>query len=315
MLKQVFAAIAICSVFASAAYAQSNVVTFTQQDLAGLMASACGPQGVPAKDVHLHRNAAGNMLYIVAEGLFEALIYPQQQMCNPLAKETLNLWRNASDGAVISQLVKRYDGERLLMQGSTDGINGQHFDISSGGQYFVVSHGDVSSVSPVDRPYMRTVELQMDARRIFQREGGLLVVGSNKTSNKLEAVPVSLESGTAVAGTPIAVPGVPAGVMVLDYNAKSDELLLGGLGAGGVTSFAVANLSTGQANLVADAKPGAETALFIADAFLYTKLSGKPAPAGMGTAPVTPGAPAPSATPAPAKKRMGLNPLGWFGRN
>jgi hypothetical protein len=313
VIKNAIAIIIGLSLLASTVSAQSNVVTFTQQDLAGLMASACGPQGVPAKDVHLHRNAAGNMLYIVAEGLFEALIYPQQQMCNPLAKETLNLWRNASDGAVISQLVKRYDGERLLMQGSTDGINGQHFDISSGGQYFVVSHGDVSSVSPVDRPYMRTVELQMDARRIFQREGGLLVVGSNKTTNRLEAVPVTLQSGTAVAGAPIAVPGVPAGVMILDYNPKTDELLLGGPGANsGVTSFAVANLTTGQARLVENPKAGAETALFISDPALYSKLSGQPAPVGMGT--TAPGPVAPTASPAPAKKR-GLNPFGWFGRN
>lgn len=315
MFKPILAIIAAFCALTGAISAQSSVVTFTQQDLAGLMASACGPQGVPAKDVHLHRNAAGNMLYIVAEGMFEALIYPQQQMCNPLSKETLNLWRNATDGAVISQLVTRYDGERLLMQGSTDGISGQHFDISSGGQYFVVSHGDVSSVSPVDRPYMRTVELQMDARRIFQRDGGLLVVGSNKTTNKVEAVPVSLQSGTAVAGAPIPVPGVPAGVMVLDYNEKSDELLLGGLGAGGVTSFAIANLKTGQAHLVDNAKPGAETALFINDPALYSKLSGQPAPPGMGLAPPPPG-PTPAAGPAPERgRRSPFNPLGWFGRN
>lgn len=315
MFKPVLVIITALCALAGTTGAQSSVVTFTQQDLAGLMALACGPQGVPAKDVHLHRNAAGNMLYIVAGGMFEALIYPQQQMCNPLSKETLNLWRNATDGAVISQLVTRYDGERLLMQGSTDGINGQHFDISSGGQYFVVSHGDVSSVSPVDRPYMRTVELQMDARRIFAREGGLLVVGSNKTTNKLEAVPVSLQSGTAVAGAPIAVPGVPAGVMVLDYNEKSDELLLGGLGSSGVTSFAIANLATGQARLVDNAKPGAETALFINDPALYSKLSGQPAPPGMGVSPSAPGA-NPAATPASAPgKRSGFNPFGWFGRN
>ncbi len=314
MFKQILALITLFCVCVGDAPAQSSVVTFTQQDLAGLMASACGPQGVPSKAVHLHRNAAGNMLYIVAEGMFEALIYPQQQMCNPLAKETLNLWRNATDGAVISQLVTRYDGERLLMQGSTDGISGQHFDISSGGQYFVVSHGDVSSVSPVDRPYMRTVELQMDARRIFQREGGLLVVGSNKATNKLEAVPVSLQSGTAVAGAPIQVPGVPAGVMVLDYDSKSDELLLGGLGGGGVTSFAISNLTTGQARLVENAKPGAETALFISDPGLYSKLSGQAPPPGMGSASPAPGSTPAAAPGSPAQKRSSFNPLGWFGR-
>jgi hypothetical protein len=293
------------------AFSQSQVVTMNDQDIAQLMASACGPQGVPSKDVHVHRNSTGNMLYMVAEGQFEALVYAQQQMCNPLSPETLNLWRNAGDGAVTAQLAKRYDGERLLVQGSTDGISGQHFDVSTGGQYLVISHGESSSVSPVDRPYIRTIELQMDARRIFNWRDGLLVVGSNKAANRLEAVPVSVQAGTATAGAPIPVPGVPAGVHVLDFDSETDELLLGGLNASGVWSFAIANIATGQARLVENAKPGATTALFIRDPALYARLTGAPLPPAGAT-----GAPA-GAAPAPGaeRQRRSLNPFSWFGRN
>ncbi len=318
MWKHVVVLVSLCACVGTA-FSQGNVVTLTDQDIAGLMASACGPQGVPTKDVHVHRNAAGNMLYIVAEGQFEALVYAQQHMCNPLAPETLNLWRNATDGSVSAQLAKRYDGERLLVQGSTDGISGQHFDVAPGGQYILISHGESSSVSPLDRPYIRTIELQMDARRIFMRRDGLLVVGSNKTSNRLEAVPISLQGGTATAGAPIPVPGVPAGVMVLDYNQDTDELLLGGLGATGVTSFAIANIATGQARLVDDAKPGAVTALFISEPGLYARLTGKAAPPGMGGSAATGqrGPAGQDTAPAPEgqRKRRGLNPFSWFGRD
>lgn len=295
-----------------AAFAQSNVVTLTEQDIAGLMAAGCGPQGMPKKKPHVHRNEAGNMLYVVAPGQAEALIYAQQVACNPLSPETIDIWRQASDGSVTAQLATRYDGERLLVGGNPDGISGKHFDVSNGGQYMVVSHGDVSSVSPIDRPYVRTIELQMDARRIFVRaDGGLLVVGGNKATNKLQAVPVNLQSGTAVAGAPIDVPGVPAGVLVLDYNQRTDELLLGGVDASGVTSFAIANLSSGQARLVDSAKPGAVTALFIADPGLYARLTGGPVPAG--GAQQQPGQPG-----QPVQQPGGgfsLNPFSWFGRN
>jgi len=303
------ASLAVAAVFAcaSVAYAQ-HVVTLTQQDIAGLVGAACG-QAPSAKGVHVHRNEAGNMLYIVSAGQSEALIYGSQQACNPLAAETLDLWRNAANGAVTAQLANRYEGKRLLVGDNPDGISGKAFDVSDGGQYMVVSHGDVSSVSPVDRPYIRTIELQMDARRIFMRsDGGLLVVGSNKAANRLEAVPVNLQGGTAVAGAPIAVPGVPAGVLVMDYNPRSNELLLGGVDASGTTSFAISNLSTGQARLVDNAKPGAVTALFISDNGLYARLTGQQAPAGSGMAAQ------PAGQSQGAQQHRSLNPLTWFGR-
>ncbi len=310
--------LAALSIWAGAAFGQSNVVTFTPQDIAGLMAAACGPQSLaPEKDTHVHRNAAGNMLYIVGAGKFEALIYAQQQNCNPLSPETLNLWRNQADGAVSAQLAKRYDGERLLVQsGGSDGISGKRFDVEPSGQYLLVSHGESSGVSPVDRPYVRTIDLQIDGQRLFKRPDGLLVVGSNKATNQLEAVPVSLQGGTAVAGAPIVVPGVPAGVQVLDYNDKTDELLLGGLNASGVTSFAVANLSTGQARLVENVKPGATTALFINDPGLLARLKGEPIPAQQGSAAgqQQQRGQQPRQSDDPGRKR-GWNPLGWFGRD
>ncbi len=291
-----------------AAFGQA-VVTLTQAEIAGLMAAACGPQATMPKQVHVHRNDAGNMLYIVASGQAEALIYAQQQACNPLSPETIDIWRRASDGAVTAQLATRFEGQRLIVEGNPDGVSARHFDVSDGGEYMVVSHGEVSSVSPVARPYMRTIELQMDARRVFmRRDGGLLVVGSNKASNRLEAVPVLMQSGAAVAAEPIPVPGVPAGVLVLDYNPQTDELLLGGQDATGATSFAIANLSTGQGRVVPNAKPGAVTALFIQDHALAARLNGQPVP--------PPSAPAntPGQSARPEGGRSNLNPLNWFGR-
>lgn len=301
--------VALATLASVAVAGAQSVATFTEQDLGGLIASGCGPQAINPKDIHIHRNAAGNMLYVVAEGKFEALIYAQQQSCHPLSPETLNLWRNNTDGSVIAQLASRFDGERLLIGDNSDGISGSRFDIEPSGQYLVISHGETSSVSPVDRPYIRTIEIQMDAQRIFLRQGGLLVVGSNKSTNQLEAVPVSLLNGTASAGAPIVVPGVPAGVMVLDYNDKTDELLLGGLNAAGVTSFAIANLSSGGARLVDNVKPGAVTALFISDSGLAARIGGQPVPAGAG-------APSQSAAPAgeAAPKKRGFNLFGLFGR-
>lgn len=302
-----FAAAALCVAATMPALAQ-GIVTLTQQEIAGLMAAACGPEAVSSKGMHVHRNEAGNMLYIVGSGKAEALIYAQQQACNPLSPETLNLWRRSSDGAVTAQLAHRYEGERLLMENMTDGVSGKHFDLSAGGQYMLVSHGEASSVSPIDRPYMRTIELQMDARRIFMRsDGGLLVVGSNKATNQLEAVPVSLQGGTAVAGAPIPVPGVPAGVLVLDYNAKTNELLLGGEDGSGNKSFAIANLSTGQGRVVPNAKPGAVTALFISDPGLLAKLNGQPVPQSSAQQ-------APQAGGEQQGGGFSLNPRSWFGR-
>ena len=279
MVKRWLLGVTLGMSVAGAALAQS-VVSFTEQDLAGLVGTACGQAPADIKKVHVHRNAAGNMLYVVAEGQAEALIYAQQQNCNPLAKETLNVWRNNRDGAVTAQLASRYETKRLLIGQNPDGIAGNGFDVEPSGQYLLVSRGNVSSISPVDRPYVQTVELQMDAQRLFLRQNGLIVVGSNPTTNQLEAVPVSLQGGSAIAGAPIVVPGVPAGVVVLDYNEKSDELLLGGLNASGVTSFAIANLSSGGARLVDNVKPGAVTALFVSDAGLVARLGGQAASAG-----------------------------------
>lgn len=293
--------------------AHSQVVSLTEQDIAGLVSAACGPQPVDPKKVAVHRNAAGNMVYLVAEGKAEALIYAQQQNCNPLAPETINLWRNNTDGAVTGQLASRFETKRLLVGGNSDGISGKRFDIEPGGQYLVISHGEVSSVSPVDRPYIRTIDLQMDAQRVFMRQGGLVVVGSNNSTNQLEAVPVSLQGGAAVAGAPIIVPGVPAGVSVLDYNEKSDELLLGGLDASGVTSFAIANLSSGGARLVNNVKPGAVTALFISDSALAARLGGQ-AVAG-GTSAGGSEASAGAAAPGQPQERKGGFLGRIFGRN
>lgn len=305
--------IALWAILGTTAAFGQGIVTLTQAEIAGLLASACGPQSAQPKQVHVHRNDAGNMLYIVAGGQAEALIYASQQACNPLSPETIDLWRRASDGSVTAQLATRFEGERLLVSGNTDGISGRHFDVSDGGEYMVVSHGDVSGVSPVDRPYMRTIELQMDARRVFMRpDGGLLVVGNNKSANRLEAIPVNLHGGTATAGAPIPVTGVPAGVLVLDYNPKTNELLLGGQDATGATSFAIANLTTGQGRLLENSKPGAVTALFIEDPALLARLSGQPLPASAMPPP------GPGAAPGPGQQqdggRFSLNPFNWFGR-
>jgi hypothetical protein len=205
-------------------------------------------------------------------------------------------------------MAMRFGDKRLLIGSEGDGISGKHFDIERTGQYVVISYGQTSAVAAVKKAYRRLLDFNIDAQRVFLRHGGLLVVGNNLATRQLEAIPVQIAGGAYTAGAPIPVGNMPAGVRVLDYNEAGDELLLGGLDASGQTSFVVVDLSNGQASPVDTAKPGDDTAVFVADGSLRARLTG-----GNPAAPQT-GAPAPQndqqqQTP---KKRGGL--FGWFGR-
>ncbi|MGI8906097.1 MAG: hypothetical protein ACR2IE_06365 [Candidatus Sumerlaeaceae bacterium] len=297
--------VAVTAAIAATAAGRSSVITFSKQDLAAIIAGACNSPYGPRGAVHVHRNSTGNMLYAVAEGEREAILFAQSQNCNELSSDTLNMWRSDADGKVVAQMAMRYGDRRLLIGNEGDGISGKRFDIERTGQFVVTSFGQTSALAAVNKAYRRLLDFDLDAQRIFLRQGGILIVGNNIVNKTLEAVPVRIEAGSYVAGAPIPVGNMPAGVRVLDYNEAGDELLLGGLNASGQTSFVTVDLATGQAAAVETAKPGDETGLFIADGALRARLLGG-----------NPGAPQTSQQPAepgqqPAKRR-GF--LGLFGR-
>jgi len=290
------------------AFAQRNVVTFSKAELAQAVAATCNSPYAPRGAVKIHRNVAGNMVYLVAEGEREAVIFASSQSCNEISSDTLDLWRSDRDGVAVAQAAMRFDTKRLLVGTEGDGIAGNRFDVDRTGQYLVISYGNTSSVAAVPKPYRRLVELNFDAQRIFARRNGLFVVGNNPATNQLEGTQVRTEGGTLVAEAPMPLGGMPAGVRVLDYNESSDELLLGGLDASGQTSFVVLNITSGQASPVPTAKPGDDTGLFIADGALRARLtSGNVAQPQPGTM-QQPG----SQPQQPTQRRRGI--LGIFGR-
>lgn len=294
-MKKVFVLASLWMAVVAPSFAQS-IVTLTDSDLASLVGTSCGQGATPGKKLHIHRNATGNMATIVAEGQFEAVVQGGGQSCNPIAKEAINIWRN-SQGVVVGQLAKRFDDVRLLIGSDTDGISAQRFDITPSGDYLVRSYGEYSTVSPTSRPYMSTVQLDIDAQRIFESSGGLLVVGSNKASGQTVAIPVQVQGTQAAAGAPIPIPGMPAGVIVHDYSPSTNQLLLGGIDNSGSSSFALVNLATGAANVLPNTKPGAKHALFVLDRSLETRLGGGGIP--------TPGG-SPAAAPAGSSGRRGI---------
>lgn len=295
--------VVVLAAIAATAVGRSGVVTLSKSELEAAVAAACNSPYAPRGPLHVHRNSAGNMIYVVAEGEREAVIYAQSQSCNELSSDTLDLWRIDGSGIVAGQLANRFGNKRLLFGSSGDGMGGQRFDIDRSGQYFILSRGaDGSSLSAVNKPYVRILELPMDAQRIFGRRGGLLVVG-NTSAGQLVGQQIRLEAGQHIAEPPVPIGTMPAGVKVLDYNEATDELLLGGVDATGRTSFVTFDLQSGQASNVETTKPDAETALFISDGNLRAKFGGSAAPAG----------PAPSDATQEPRKRRGF--LGIFGRD
>lgn len=295
---------------ASSVVGQSSVVTFSKKELGSAVAGLCNSQFLPRGATHVHRNLAGNMIYIVAEGEREAIIFAGSQSCNTLSSDTLDLWRSDANGSVVAQSATRFGDKRLLVGTEGDGIAGRRFDIERSGTYLIISHGDSSSVASVAKPYRRLAELNFDAQRIFLRRNGLFVVGNNTATRQLESSQIRNDGGVLTAEPPMPVGGMPSGVRVLDYNEARDELLLGGLDASGQTSFVVLDLATGQGAPVPNAKPGDETGLFISDGALRARLTS-------GNLAQPQAAPVPSQATQPAgqpqqQRRRGL--MGIFGR-
>lgn len=307
MKTRTLLSVAAFAALAASAIGRTSVVTFSKQDLASIVAGACNSPFAPRGPVHLHRNSTGNMLYAVAEGEREAILFAQSQNCNELSSDTLDMWRSDGDGRVSAQVAMRFGDHRLLIGTEGDGISGKRFDIERTGQYVVISYGQTSALAAVKKAYRRLVDFNIDAQRVFLRHGGLLVVGNNPATRMLEAIPVRIEGGSYIAEQPMPVGNMPAGVRVLDYNEAGDEILLGGLDASGQTSFVTVDLASGQAAPVTTSKPGDETGLFIADGGLRSRL--------MGANPGSPQAAQQSQQQKPTEqqgKRGGL--FGWFGK-
>lgn len=228
-------------------FAFPPVVTFSRADAARAMEIGCGVASAPDVPVHVHRNIPGNLVYCVAEDHREAVLYSESQQCHELSKEVLDMWRDES-GEVKAMLIQKTEG-RLLMVGEAE-LRGKRFDVERTGQYFVISQGDFSQLSAIAKPYRVLLTLDFDAQRIFTRKNELLVVGNNFKTNQLEARVVRYSEGSLVQLPPMPIANMPAGVRVLDYSEKTDDLLLGGVDPSGQTMFVVVNLSSGSASAV-----------------------------------------------------------------
>lgn len=261
----VFVSLAACS-FAK----KSSVVTYSQADLQRLVSEVCGPMTLNVP-VHAHRNLEGDMVYLACEDHREAVVFPDSQQCIPLDKQVFDIFRG-SKGEGMAQIMER-SGERLLIINQCD-LRGKRFDVERTGRYQVIFNGTNSLVSAVSRPYMTLLKLDLQARRIFARKRGLLVVGDNPATKMLEAHMINVAEGALSDQGAMPIGNMPAGVQVLDYSENSDELLLGGVDASGQTSFVVFDLATGQTSGVTPQKPGDDGAMFIENARLRSRLSG-----------------------------------------
>lgn len=288
--KRSFSLGAIVAVAALAA-GRPPVATFSQADAARAFGTGCGV--APKGKIRLHRDSSGSRLTLVAEKQSEAVFFPQQQSCNQIQDDVLDIWRK-DDGTVAAQLIARSDGHRLLIDDHAE-LRGKRFDVERTGQYLVISLGNTSTLSAVARPYLKLGEVDLDAQRLFSRKGTLFVVGDNPATGLLEGRTVRITpSGLVADPNPIALAGMPAGVRVLDYAEDSDDLLLSGIDASGQASFVVVNVATGRATPISPLKPGDDMALFIRDNTVRARLTGVAGPAS------------PTQEPHPRERR------GWF---
>jgi hypothetical protein len=252
---------------------RSSVGTFSNADAARIFQQACG---VPSRSnaLHVHRLSSGNMIYVISEDHREAILYASTQQCNQISTETLDVWRD-DKGNAVAQLIDK-DSMRMLMVGDFDPIRGSRFDVDHSGQYLCISNGNASIISAVARPYRTLLTLNnFDAQRIFARNKELLLVGSNPTANTMEARAVSISPTGMIENPPMTLKNMPGGIWVLDYSSKSDELLLGGTNATGQTSIVLYDMNSGQASSIPLEKPGDDNALFIADAGVRNRLTGR----------------------------------------
>ncbi len=304
MLMRRFFAILTLTTIAAAAVARSPVATFTKDDAARAFAAGCN--AAPKGKIRFHRNPQGSMITFVAEKQAEAVFFAQDQRCNKVQDDVVDIWRR-DDGQVAAQLIDRGDGLRLLI-GEHVELRGQRFDVERTGQYLVISQGTVSTLSSVEKPYIKLGEVSLDAQRIFPRRGALLVVGDNTVSGQLEGRTVQITpGGLTTAPEPIQIAGMPAGVRILDYAEDTDDLLLAGIGESGQASFVMVNLTSGRSAPVQSLKPGDDMALFIKDELVRERLTGIRTPAQGGN---TGGAarPTPQGQPSEKPKKRG-----WFG--
>lgn len=270
----------LISLFATAGFCgRYDVATFTHADLDRAMGEAgCYVDGPTPTRINFHRNTSGNLFYAIKEETHqEVAVLPESSKCNNLTSDILDLWRNEK-GLVVAQLLS-LDTHRMLLVGDFNPmhplyIRGKRFDVERTGRYFIVSQGTSSTVCSVDKPYRPLHQLDIDAQRIFTRQKALLVVGGNPATNALEARMVRITPSGINEGSPIIIPNMAAGIRVLDYNEKTDELLLSGVTASGQAAFAIYNMSSGKGESVDAHKAGDDLAMFMPDAAVRKTVTG-----------------------------------------
>lgn len=258
---------------AALAGARPPVGTFSKNDAAQAYGQGCGV--APKGKVRVHRSPDGSMVMLIAEKQGEAVLFAQDQRCNPLQDDVVDLWRR-DDGSVAAMLIDRGDGLRLMIDEHAE-LRGKRFDVERTGQYLVISHGATSLLSAVEKPYLKMAEINLDAHRLFPRKGALLVVGDNPATGQLEGRTLRVTpTGLVEDPAPISMAGLTAGVRVLDFAEDTDDLLVAGLDASGQPSFIVVNLTSGRTASVQPQKPGDDMALFLKSQGVRQRLTGTP---------------------------------------
>lgn len=264
------------------AVARPQVVTFSQGDVARVASQLCGVTPTQGKIGAARRNTAGNLVYFVVNHR-EAVLYgrtDQPGTCNKLDDDIYDIWRD-DNGQPVAQRLRRSEGD-LIVVGQEAEMRGRRFDVERSGQYMMTSHGTTSTVTAVSRPYRVLHKSDMDAQRIFARKRGLVLVGDNPATGRMEARHLVVTETGIMEQPPIQMGGLPAGVRVLDYNEATDDVLLGGVTPDGSTSFVLFNLSSGSATSVQPQKPGDDLGLFVDSGQIRAALTGSAAPAQGG---------------------------------
>jgi hypothetical protein len=271
MMKHLPLALMVSLSIATATAARPPIATFSRADASRIAAELCGARPAATGPIEVRRNSDGSMIYAVVNPQ-EFVLLSGNQSCHKVDSEVVDLWRN-DKGEVVAQLQKKSEGLVLLV-GDKAEMRGRRFDVERTGNYLVTSQGTTSTLTAVNRPYRTLLRLNLDAQRVFERKRSLLVVGGNSATGMLEARVVRVNQGELSEGERIPLPNLPAGVRVLDYSADSDELLLGGVNASGQTAFLVVGVGNGASSSVAAAKPGDDSALFLDDRSVRSRLTG-----------------------------------------
>lgn len=253
------------------------VVTYSQEDLSRLLGEVVGERPTAKAKIRIHRNSAGTLLNLVLPSKAEALLHPTRQEKFPVSELVIDVFR-LDNGQGVAQLAEDEGSPYpMLMVGTYEPIRGRGFDFAPDGSALMVAQKEATSLNTFDKPYFAKLSVaNFEGKRLFKRRGDLVLVGNNTATGLVEARLISVHGpGNFGEAGKLNLQSVAVGVRVLDYSPEDDELLLGGVDAGGASSFAVYNLGNGQGRTVAPQRVGDTEAMFVKDKRLADRLQGR----------------------------------------